>query len=243
MLTLGGLTGCENLLEVDLPGVVEAGRLDDPEMASLLVNSAIADFECAYNNYTFGASAYSDETWHSGGDQVGREWGMRVINADHQNFAQGRCEDKSFGQYTVIQTARVAAEDAIRRITAFPDADVPNKSLLIATSHAYAGYSYVMLGELFCEMVVDGGPLMTPDEVLRKAEEHFTSAIDVAGSVGNLEIVHMARVGRARVRLHLGDGSGAVSDAQVVPEGFVKVATRGDDHPRRYNKGYWELHE
>lgn len=234
VLILGGLTGCDDLLEVELPGVVDESALEDPAISGLLVNSAIADFECAYNNYTFGSSAFSDEMWHSSGAQIDREWGGRIIDANHQNMAQAPCQGTGFGQYTPIQTARTEAEDAVRRITEFPDADVPNKASLIATAHAYAGYNYVMLGEAFCEMAVDGGSLLTPEQVLRMAEEHFTQAL----SGGTAEIVNMARVGRARVRLDLGDGPGALSDAQAVPEGFMKVASRGDDHPRRYNKGY-----
>ncbi|MDE2805721.1 MAG: RagB/SusD family nutrient uptake outer membrane protein [Gemmatimonadota bacterium] len=234
LLILGGLTGCDDLLEVELPGVVDESALEDPAISGLLVNSAVADFECAYNNYTFGSSAFSDEMWHSSGAQIDREWGGRIIDANHQNMAQAPCQGTGFGQYTPIQTARTEAEDAVRRITEFPDADVPNKASLIATAHAYAGYNYVMLGEAFCEMAIDGGSLLTPDQVLRMAEEHFTQAL----SGGTAEIVNMARVGRARVRLDLGDGPGAVSDAQAVPEGFMKVASRGDDHPRRYNKGY-----
>ena len=231
---VGGLTGCDDLLEVELPGVVDESALADPAISGLLVNSAIADFECAYNNYTFGSSAFSDEMWHSSGAQIDREWGGRIIDANHQNMAQAPCQGTGFGQYTPIQTARTEAEDAVRRITEFPDADVPDKASLIATAHAYAGYNYVMLGEAFCEMAIDGGSLLTPDQVLRMAEEHFTQAL----SGGAAEIVNMARVGRARVRLDLGDGPGALSDAQAVPEGFMKVASRGDDHPRRYNKGY-----
>ena len=234
ILMVGGLTGCDDLLEVELPGVVDESALEDPAISGLLVNSAIADFECAYNNYTFGSSAFSDEMWHSSGAQIDREWGGRIIDANHQNMAQAPCQGTGFGQYTPIQTARTEAEDAVRRITEFPDADVPDKASLIATAHAYAGYNYVMLGEAFCEMAIDGGSLLTPDQVLRMAEEHFTQAL----SGGTAEIVNMARVGRARVRLDLGDGPGALSDAQAVPEGFMKVASRGDDHPRRYNKGY-----
>ena len=233
-LMLGGLTSCGDLLSVELPGVVDESSLEDPGIASLLVNSAIADFECAFNNYTFGASAFSDEMWHTSGAQIDREWGGRILSANYQNLAQAPCEGTGFGQYTPIHTARTEAEDAIRRITEFPDAEVSNKSSLIATAHAYAGYDYVMLGEGFCEMALDGGALVTPDQVLARAEEHFTQAL----SGGDAEIQNMARVGRARVRRARGDLSGAKSDAALVTAGFSKEASRGDDHPRRYNKGY-----
>lgn len=56
-----GLVACDGILDVDLPGVVDESELDDPALAALLVNSVIADFECAYTNYTGASSAQSDE--------------------------------------------------------------------------------------------------------------------------------------------------------------------------------------
>ncbi len=238
LLGAGATVACNNLLEVSLPGVVKETILDDPKLAGLLVNSAIADFECAYDNFVFGSSAMTDEVWHISGAQVDREWGGRLINADHDNYVFAKCEDGGFGQYTVIHTARYSAEDALRRISKFSDADVPAKTSLMATLSAYAGYDYIMLGEPFCEQAIDGGPIQTPAQVLAVAEQYFTEAIDLAQASGNTGILNMARVGRARVRLDLGNKAGASADASLVPVGFVKNATYGIE-PRRRNKGYY----
>ena len=110
-------SGCSGLLDVDLPGVVEAKTLDDPGLSALLVESAIADFECAYTNYAAGSSAMSDEWWHTSGGQVYREWGGRQINAQHNNYVRAGCDEGGFGQYVVIHTARFQAKDAFERIT------------------------------------------------------------------------------------------------------------------------------
>jgi hypothetical protein len=233
-----GLTACGDLLDVELPGVVDARLLDNAKLAPLLVTSAIADFECAYNNYTFGSSAMSDEWWHTSGGQIEREWGGRLINADHDNYVSGRCEDFGFGVYTTIHTARFQAEDALSRITNFPDAEVPDKQNMLATLSAYAGYTYVMLGEQFCEMAIDGGSLMEPDEVLALAEERFTRAISLAQAAGNNNILNMARVGLARTRRARGNLQGAREVAALVPEGFRVFASRDDLPPRRWNKGF-----
>lgn len=235
------VTGACDILDVDLPGRVEEETLNNPKQASLLVNSAIADFECAFNNFTFGASAQSDETWHTSGGQVNREWGLRIINNNQQNFAFAACEDFGFGQYTVQQTARKMGEMAVSRLEEWTDEEVPgNRQKLLATAEAYTGYDYVMLGEPYCSMAIEGGPEISPAQVLQQAEEHFSRAIDVGQQAGASEIVNLARVGRARVRLDLGDFEGAVDDAEEVPVGYVRYATRSSNTQRRWNKGAWQ---
>lgn len=48
----------------------------------------------------------------------------------------------------------------------------------------------------------------------------------------------MARVGRARARLDLGNKAGAAADARLVPKGFVKLITRESANNTRWNKIY-----
>lgn len=235
----GGLAACGDILDAELPGVVDVRTLDDPALADLLVTGVIADFECAYNNYTFGSSAMADEWWHSSGGQVYREWGGRLIDENHVNYISGTCEGGGFGQYAVIQTARFQAEDAYRRLTEFSADQIPgDKTQMLATARAYAGYSYVLLGENFCEMAVDGGPIMQPAQVLAIAEERFLEAIDLAQQAGDEDILSMARVGLARARRGMGDLAGAADVARQVPAEFVYYVARDETPQRRWNKGY-----
>ena len=228
-------SGCSGLLDVDLPGVVEAKTLDDPGISALLVESAIADFECAYTNYAAGSSAMSDEWWHTSGGQVYREWGGRQINAQHNNYVRAGCGEGGFGQYVVIHTARFQAKDAFERITEFDAADVPgDKNGLLATASAYEGYGLLLLGENFCEMALDGGPLMQPSEVLAVSAERFERAISMAA--GNDDVRNMASVGLARARRGMGNLAGAATAAATVPEEFVYDVNRDDTPQRRWNR-------
>lgn len=234
--TVAVLTGgCSGLLDVDLPGVVEAKTLDDPEIAGLLVESAIADFECAYTNYSAGSSAMSDEWWHTSGGQVYREWGGRQINAQNDNYVRAGCDEGGFGQYVVIHTARFQAKDAYERINGFDAGDIPgDRNDMLATASAYEGYSLLMLGENFCEMAIDGGSLMQPNEVLALASDRFERAIGTAG--GNDDIRNMASVGLARARRGMGDLSAAAAAAATVPEEFRYDVNRDDTPRRRWNR-------
>lgn len=237
MALWGGLTACEDILDVDLPGNVTEDDLNDPSLSEILVNSVIADFECAYNNYTFGSSAHSDEMWQSSGNLTERNWGQRKITADFDNYVSGTCGGGGYGLWTTMHTARFQADDIFDRISGFDD--VADKESMLATVRTYGGFMYTYLAEGFCQVSIDGRDPISPAQVLAMAEDRFESAMDLAESSGNAEMLNAARVGLARVRRNHGDYDGARDLAELVPDGFVLNATRSDDFPRRYNKGRW----
>ncbi len=240
VIGVAALQACDSLLEVDLPGQVPEEALDDSGLANTLVTGVIADFECAYNNYTFGSSAHSDEYLPSSGNFVQRTWSTRQISAS-DNYVTGTCEGNGFGLWTTLHTARFQAEDVFARLQEFPEGEVEDVPGKLATVSAYAGYAYTLLGEGFCEVTIDGGPVMQPDAVLAIAEERFTRALDLAQQAGDEDVMNMALVGRARARLDLGDLEGAIADAEQVTEGYVKVAERDGPSPavdRLWNKGF-----
>ena len=231
----GGLTACDSLLEVKLPGDVTEDALDDPALADILVNSVIADFECAYNNYTFGSAAHSDEMWQSSGNLVHRNWGQRKITNDFANYVTGTCGAWGYGLWTTMHTARFQSEDVFERISGFEG--VEEKDLKLATAATYGAFMYTYFGEAFCEVTIDGGAPMAPQAVLTLAQEKFESALQLAQSSGDATMINAARVGLARVRLDRGDHQGARQAAEPVPEGFLLNATRGSDFSYRENKG------
>jgi hypothetical protein len=238
---VSGLTACENLLEVELPGDVTEDALNNPALADILVNSVIADFECAYNNYNFGASAHSDEMWHSSGNLSHRNWGQRKITSTFGEYVSGSCGGNGFGMWTNMHKARFQSEDVFNRITAFEG--IEERDSKLATVRTYGGFLYTYFGETFCQVTIDGGAPLEPVAVLAIARERFESAIQLAQSAGNTEMLTAARAGLARVLLDLGDYAGARAAAEQVPAGFVFVATRSDDFSYRRNKGRTEFVE
>jgi hypothetical protein len=84
-------------------------------------------------------------------------------------------------------------------------------------------------------MALDGGPLMSPKDVLALAETRFTEAIALATAANSADLLNMALVGRARVRLDLENFTGALDDARKIPVGYVKFATRDATDSRRYD--------
>jgi len=231
-----GIAACafNDILGVHVPGRVQEGALDDPSLANTLAASAVSDLECAWNNYVAAAALIGDEFIQASGNLNQRNWASRRITADEPTMAQGSCRT-AYGIYTPLQTARFQAEDLFKRIDAFPDAKVPNKTLLKAQVRAYGAFALVALGEGFCQMALDGGPLMAPKDVLAVAETRFTDAIALATTANSSDILNMALVGRARVRLDLQNFAGAIADAQKVPVGYLKLVTRDASDVRRYD--------
>lgn len=232
-------TGCDAILEVQLPGHVPADALGDQRLAETLVLGAIADFDCALQSLIGATSLLTDEMQDGTNFIAVVLWAQRQISSDHGGLSTGGCaQGTGFGAYTPLQVARFQAEETYRTIEEFPQADVPNKEELLATAAAYAGYSTTLLGEAFCEMALDLSPIMQPREVLERAEEWFTTAIEHAQAGQASDIRNMALVGRARVRLNMGNAGPAASDAREVPEGYVRFATRASSPNERRNLLY-----
>lgn len=234
-----GLMACDGLLDVETPGVIESSAWDDPGNAELLVVGALGEFECMLPVYIRSTATIAHELYVSGITGVWQNWGAR--RAILRNDA-GACGE-SVGFYNPLQTARFMADEGYRRISNFTDQQVQGREAMLATLAAYGGYSYTLLGEAFCEMAIDGSALMEPRDVMAMAEQRFTTAIQHAQASQAQDILHMASVGRARIRLNLGNTAGALEDAQRVPEGFVREGTYSDVAVRRRNTVFTTTHD
>ncbi|CAN5856446.1 hypothetical protein BH23GEM3_BH23GEM3_06650 [soil metagenome] len=233
------LAGCDNLLVVDLPGSVEGESLNNPALAGTLVNSALGQFECAYTSYVASTGILAHEYINASSWLNINTWGWRGLELrEIAGTCPGGRDATGLGAYAPLQQARYIAEEAIRLIEGFPDDRVSAKSEKLGMLAGYAGFSYLLLGEGFCEMAIDRGPLMTPADVLRIAEQRFSSAISHAEAAANTDLRLMALTGRARTRLNLGNLNGAASDAEQIPEGFVWNAEYSTVDGRRENRLY-----
>jgi hypothetical protein len=269
VMTAGlALAACSNLLEVQFPGRIPATDITDPSLAGVLARSVVSDLECAYNNYSGGSSTQSDEFESSNGNVPGRNWGERTISQDEDDYVLGGCEATGatasyFGMHTTLHTARVQAETIGAQLATWTDAEVPGRADLLATVMTYNGFPYLFMGETFCKVSFDDAGTehtsTTPQEALTIAESKFADAVTQAQAAGNADMLNLARVGLARAKLDLatgraGDpatqggftGAGATKFAEAaaiaaqVPVNYVKVADRGTESSRRYNKfNFW----
>ncbi|AHG93657.1 RagB/SusD domain-containing protein (plasmid) [Gemmatirosa kalamazoonensis] len=220
---------CDKLLSVDNPGRVPAETLADPALMPALEAGALQQFQCGWEQYVVTAGTLSGEYWVSNGfiDSHPWEWrGIAEIKANPGGCATTRGQT-FMGFYTPLQQARFQLEDLGKRAAAFTDAQLPNRTRIQAEAAAYAGYTYVLLGEGMCDMTIDNGPKISRADVFKLAEQRFTEALGFAGTSTDTALVNlrnMAYVGRARERLDAGNLAGAAADAALVPAGYVRVA-------------------
>ena len=236
LLISSTLAACsvDHLLDVQQPGRVPVDALNDPTLAVTLANGVIGDLECAWSAYSAGAAMISDQFIQASGNLNQRNWGSRRITADDASYSQTACSG-AYGLYTPLHTARFQAEDVFKRLADWSTAQVPTKVTLQAIVKIYGAYALVALGEGFCEMAIDGGPLMKPKEVLELAKQRFTEGLALATQASNADLRNMASVGLARVNLDLGDFAGATTAASTVTAGYVKNASRDESDTKRYN--------
>ncbi|HEX6051922.1 MAG TPA: hypothetical protein VFZ21_21785, partial [Gemmatimonadaceae bacterium] len=238
LAALGGLVACnlDKVLSVDAPSRVLPGDLENPANARVIINGVVADFECAFGSYTLVGGTVGEELHDA---SVQSQWWVidrRSFGPSGSIYSTGTCARTSGGVYGPLSTARWQADNAIRLLESWSDAQVPGRTDLLAKAYAYAGYSYLLLGEAMCSAAVDAGPELSRDQLFALAEDRFTSAIADATTSKSDSIRHLALVGRARARLDRGHGSEAAADARLVPAGFQWNATFTANDPLRENQ-------
>lgn len=222
LLSLGALSACNDLLDVEAPQLIEEGVLQQPSNAPVIVAGAVADFECAFATYITTMGIVADEFLDAQANAATWDLDRRTNNPATGLYVGGTCG--GLGLYVPVSVARYAADNALRLLKGWSDADVPNRTASIARMAAYSGYGHILLGEGFCSAAVDLGPEMTPAQLFAAAEAKFTEAITAAQSANNDSLRFLALVGRARARLNQGKRSEAAADAAVVPNGFQFLA-------------------
>jgi hypothetical protein len=134
-------------------------------------------------------------------------------------FGQLTVDDMSANGWTWSQAARWQAEDGVRRLREVLGSGFANNrhagQLLM-----YAALANRMMGECFCEAVIDGGARQGHTTFLTRAEAHATEAIAVSGAANDGPTQTAAYAVRASVRLYLGNDAGAAADAANVPNTF-----------------------
>ncbi len=128
-------------------------------------------------------------------------------------------EEYCSSTWTTPHRARWVAEDGARRMRAtLGDAEF-GASPLAATMLLMVGYSNRLLGDNMCYAVIDGGSAEPNTVHWKRAEAAFTEVLSIRGVAADVTIAALA--GRASVRVGLGDWTGAVADARLVPTTFV----------------------
>ena len=242
-LTVITLAACktDKILEVEFPGQIPTEQINDPALAAVLVRSVIGDFECAYSNYMSGSSVHSDEYETSNSNVPLANWGERTITPDENDYAIGTCEG-NFGMNLTLHTARFQSEETSKKLASWTDQQVTGRASLQAQAKIYGAYSYLLMGEGFCQVAFDGAAVQPPTAALTLAETKFGEGIAFAQASSNTDMLNLARVGMARTKMDLKKWAEAAQFASQVDTLYNKNVDRGQESNRRWNK-LWRLAE
>ena len=198
LFILLGLFGCD--FDVVNPGDTEDQFLNDEDAHAALVVGVKRVF----------GTGMTDAAWLSA--TVAREnFGPRELS--NVRLGDVLAEDVN-GEWTDLHSARWTAEDAIRRITQVLGEAAAASDENVLKAHVYAGFANRMLGDLFCDAVIDEGDVQPHTVHWTRAEQHFTDAIAMGGDA------EAAFAGRAGTRLMMGAYSDAANDAGQVSRDF-----------------------
>lgn len=228
--------GCGDLvsLKQSNPGQIDASTLYVPSNAQLLVNGAIADFECAYSRYVTGSGILTDEIAAAIAATAVFDYDRRlVIPTGPYVGGCGGAQLPSF--YTALSTARADADTVHARFEEWTDAQVKDRGKLMSQLSAYAGYSLIMLGEAMCSAAINVGPELTSAQLFAEAKLRFDKAITEATAASDATTLSLARLGRARALINMGDGPAAATDAATIPASFVVNISTDAINTRRQN--------
>ena len=230
---------CNEITSLDQsnPGSILAREIYRPANAQLLVTGAIGDFECAFHRYVVGQAILGDELVNAFANTNNFDYERRTMTPGHP-YGTATCGGTAqfAGIYTPLSVARGTADTILARLNEWTDQELPagvNRIQLSGRAAAYAGYSVLLLGEAMCSAALNIGPELTKDGLWDEAKLRFDAAITAATTAGDATTLNLARVGRARTLLNLGQVAAAGADAELVPAGFVVNAVASSAGPVR----------
>lgn len=213
-------TGCDTvdeLMAVKDPERIKEETLEDEKLANILVASAIGDFQVAYDDpFIWVGQMLTDEM------VTGINWeDYARVNERLVLYNEGPAD----AMFSELSGARYTAELSYEKLVAMESAAVTDD--MLATTLAYAGYAYIMLGDAMCEATInEGSELYTPEELYGFAIERLEETLALADDAG---IQNMARVGLARAHLNRLEYAQAMTHANAVPADFVRWSEYVDD--------------
>jgi starch-binding outer membrane protein, SusD/RagB family len=203
LLAALGLSACE----VTNPGPVNDEFLTLEAAQQGFVNGSKERLTRAVGWLAYSTALISREIFPGG------QTGSYGHSVQHQAGSHAWSSSGPNSEYNNAQQARWVGEEAVRRFKEV--GNVPPARL--AEAYLWAGYANRVLGENWCEAVIDGGELQPGKTYFERAEKHFSDALAL-NPPANTRLAALA--GRAQARMWLNNWSGAVADAGQVPDSY-----------------------
>ncbi|MBX6364819.1 MAG: hypothetical protein IRZ00_13195 [Gemmatimonadetes bacterium] len=205
----GALAACDDLLDVKQPGLItDEDSKANQALLEPIVNDAEGEYHAAFNWMANSGAALSDEALFGHGWSPWEEYDNRDVTP-----SGGAWDGIGYGY---LARARVAGSRAIERVQALGGTQEQ-----LARALVYTGYSTVLEADYMCEVVLNGGAPIMPQEAYDSAVALFTAAATAATAAGRTDLVNLANVGAARAYLNQGNFAKAAEFAAKVPADFA----------------------
>ena len=220
--------GCNDFLVARNPGAVEEKDVNDPVYVNLIANGPIFAYQFSHAENTYWNAQLTDELFN-------RAVFIEEGDIDRRNMYSDMTYINAF-MYGPAQRARFLGDDAARRLKIILG-DTASRDLRVARALAYAGHSYIDLGEMMCTTPIDLGVPKTSEEMFEDAITRFDEAVTIADAAKafyqsqtvvdpNLvaaadSVRYFALVGAARAALNRDEKARATAYATQVPAAFV----------------------
>jgi starch-binding outer membrane protein, SusD/RagB family len=213
------LPACDGFLNVSSPSLAEDPELESPLAVMSMLRGTQGDFvhaaagEAGQGGLYLAGALLTDELVHSG------------VWRGHRGFSDGFSRDNWVEveqMWAAASQARWTAENLLPRIERIRQTATGAEEIeeSLANQHAaamlWAGLANRLMGDNFCNAVIDGGAMQDHTVFYERAERHFTDAIALSTELGRDTLRQAARAGRAQTRMMLGNWAGAVEDAGQV---------------------------
>ena len=235
--TVGVVASCDT--SITNPGGAQDAFLDSLSAHPALVNGARTSLALAMNNIIYWGAAMVFEINPAG--STGSYGIESYIQA-------GEFRDNDTGDWNDAQEARWTAENAVDRfarvLTEIPDAPAFGSYAPAAQALTWGGFANRLLGENFCQVTFNGGPLRPHTDAFLRADSLFRDALPIATAAGLDDWVDAIHAGRASVLANLAtyglaSWADAAAQAAMVPDDFVLSVPYSDQALAQYNYLYW----
>lgn len=218
------LGACSDMFTVHNPGPIEDIRLQTAEAIPGFVTGMSGDLSNALDEMVRITGIASDELAHGGSYTGEGLWYRGIIRPEDIN-----------DQWALMHRARWVAEAGIARMKTIPNFQYETDPLA-QRANLLAGFANRLLGENVCRAVLDSTPALSDTVHFQRAEAYFTEALRIGvNRARNDSLTTAAYAGRASVRAAMGNWTGAVADAALVPASFAYYAPFSTNSVRENN--------
>lgn len=242
---------CTEFLQAENPGAVEEPLVNDPANVNIIANGPVGTFQDAQDDVVYWNAQLGDELFN-------RATFAEEGQIDRRELYSDMTYINAF-VYAPMQRARYVGEDAARRLRVILG-DSASRDLRVARSLAFAGMSYVYLGEMMCVTPIDLSAPKSSSEIFADAIARFEEAVTIASAaktqlltrppstaVTNAiaatdSVRNFALVGAARAALNRNEKPRAIALASQVPADFVfRIYYNGEINTNNRNRTYERL--